>query len=156
MNIITDEHVLRGENSRVKLFEIKNIMKLVPSMMKIMEANNGCGLASPQVGVNKTFFIAKFGEKHRLFINPEIVLSSEEKGRDYEGCLSIPGINGIVERHLSISVKHFDVKTLKPKTELFSGLKARIIQHEIDHLNGILYTDIAEEIFCKDGMEQVG
>lgn len=146
-SIHKEENILRAKNQPVKLFEVNNIVKkIVPQMVKLMKENNGCGIASTQVGINKTFFVAELGQKIRVFINPEIIDYSEEKEKDYEGCLSVPNVSGLVERHLKVTVKYFDGKLMRQNTEVFRGHKARIVQHEIDHLKGILYTDIAEKI----------
>jgi peptide deformylase len=105
-----------------------------------MIKNNGCGIAAPQVGINKRFFVAIINNKEiKIFINPKIIEYSKETNLDTEGCLSIPNMEGVIERYNWIKIKYFNGK--KIVTELYTGLNARIIQHENDHLDGILYTD---------------
>jgi len=124
------------------------IQKLVEEMFETMHFAQGIGLAAPQVGKSLRMFIADASamddedmqDFKKVFINPEIL---EEYGDDYafeEGCLSIPGIREDVIRAEKIRIRYLDEK-LKEHEEVFDGMKARIIQHEYDHINGILFTD---------------
>jgi peptide deformylase len=121
------------------------IKKLVEDMFETMYDAPGIGLAAIQVGVAKrvvTMDIAKKeGEKEpRVFINPEITWSSEEMSTYEEGCLSIPDIHEDVERPARVKVKFLDLDG-KQHEEDAEGLYATCIQHEIDHLNGVLFID---------------
>ncbi|MNP16636.1 Peptide deformylase 1 [compost metagenome] len=107
----------------------------------------GVGLAAPQVGILKRLIVVDVGDENGLIklINPEIV-SSEGEQFGPEGCLSIPGINGDVRRAETVTVKGLDAEG-KEISITGSGLLARAFQHEIDHLNGVIFTDIAEKVY---------
>ncbi|HOC23675.1 MAG TPA: peptide deformylase [bacterium] len=115
-------------------------------MIETMAALDGVGLAATQVNVDKRMLVAKDidHKKLHLLINPEIVAYSEKKEIDIEGCLSLPGLQAEVPRHIKIIVK-----AQTPQGEAVEitakGHFARVLQHEIDHLNGILYIDRAEQ-----------
>ena len=122
-----------------------DIRKLVEDMFETMYDAPGIGLAAIQVGVAKrivTMDLAKKeGEKEpRVFINPEITWSSEEMSTYEEGCLSIPDIHEDVERPARVKVKFLDLDGMEHEEEA-EGLYATCIQHEIDHLNGVLFID---------------
>lgn len=134
--------------------------KLITDMWDTMENANGCGLASPQIGKSLQLFIVDsrttyenldsedqmlYFEKNdkgirETFINAKIISSSEETWEDYEGCLSIPGLSQKVKRPWEISIEYLNQDFIR-QTKTFTGLTARIIQHEYDHTQGILYTD---------------
>jgi peptide deformylase len=121
------------------------IKTLVEDMFETMYDAPGIGLAAIQVGVDLrvvTMDLAKKEGEHnpRVFINPEIVASSEEPSTYEEGCLSIPEIHEEVDRPASVRVKYLDLDG-KPHEDEASGLYATCIQHEIDHLNGVLFID---------------
>jgi len=122
-----------------------DIRKLVDDMFETMYEAPGIGLAAIQVGVSQRVVTMdlskKEGEKNpRVFINPEITWSSEETSVYEEGCLSIPDIHEDVIRPAKVRVKFLDVDG-KPHEEEADGLYATCIQHEIDHLNGVLFID---------------
>lgn len=115
--------------------------KFLQKMLKtVKDDDNAVGLAAPQVGENKRALVAQLGNKYWIMINPCIVSQSEKKVCDEEGCLSIPGEYGKVWRSEKITVEFFDEKFQKKKLVL-SGFDARIVLHEIDHLDGILFVD---------------
>lgn len=127
-----------------------NIKEIISNMWETMYNSEGVGLAAPQVGLDIRLFVIDGGGmvddfpelenfKH-TFINAEIIEESEETARDYEGCLSIPGIREEVVRPNRIRIKYLD-ENFQPKDEVFEGFGARIIQHEYDHIEGILFTD---------------
>lgn len=119
------------------------VINLAESMVKIMKAANGIGLAAPQVGVSQRIIvIAPEGIRPTVLINPEIV-SREGSEVGAEGCLSIPGLYGDVERALHVVVHATDRKGREMEYEL-TGLPARVVQHEIDHLDGKLFIDIVD------------
>lgn len=147
MNIVTveNEEKLRKKCVPVMKEKPNYITNLINSMVELMVNNHGCGIASPQVGVNKRLFIAVLdNEKIELFINPTILEHSEETEIDTEGCLSVPEMCGEVERYKRVKVKYFNGQ--ETVTKWYDGMNARIIQHEYDHLNGVLYIDKAENI----------
>jgi peptide deformylase len=112
------------------------IRNLCTSMIDVMIKNNGIGLAANQVGILKRIIIVSDEGNIRVMINPEIVEFSENTCMMEEGCLSIPETYLPISRAENIKVKYRDLKG-KPHFETYSGLTARIIQHEIDHLDGI-------------------
>lgn len=118
---------------------------LMDNMIQTMHTVNGVGIAAPQVGVSKRIIVALIDEKPRVFINPEIVSMSFRKIDSEEGCLSVPGIFGIVKRARGVKVAALD-RDGKRETVKTNGLSAVILQHEIDHLNGTLFIDKARNI----------
>jgi peptide deformylase len=108
-------------------------------MLETMYAVDGAGLAAPQIGVSKQIAVIDVGEGPICLINPEIVKSEGEE-IDVEGCLSIPGLRAYVKRSTSVIVKALDERG-RPIRVVGEGLLARALQHEIDHLNGVLMTD---------------
>jgi len=138
--------ILRKTAEKVVSFDDK-IKKISEEMYKIMKESEGIGLAGPQVNIDKRIIIVgnlSNGE-YNLYINPEITSSSDSKEISEEGCLSLPDIFGLVKRSKKIYLKYNDLKGNKVK-EKIKGLKAVVIQHEIDHLNGILFIDRVEII----------
>lgn len=127
----------------------KSIKKLAKDMVETMNANNGLGIAAPQVGVNKRLFITtiNIGQDNEgliTMINPEIEFLNEELETGEEGCLSLPDLFKPVTRHKYVRVKYKDLKNNEHILEL-EGLNARVIQHETDHLDGILFIDRIDE-----------
>jgi peptide deformylase len=139
--------ILHEKAKRIKTFDA-NLRKLAADMFETMHANNGVGLAAPQIGQSIRLLVAEYapdpkeGEKgfKVALCNPEIVKASEEMETGAEGCLSIPGWIGDVPRHVSVTVKGQtpEGKELRIKAQDYY---ARVLQHEIDHLNGVLFTD---------------
>jgi peptide deformylase len=110
-------------------------------MYDIMKKADGAGLAAPQAGLNKRMFVYQnyeTGSPECVMINP-VILSSEGEIEDWEGCLSFPGVSIKVKRAEKIKVEYQDVDGDIQETE-FSGMTARVIQHEIEHLDGIVFT----------------
>lgn len=125
-----------------------NILKLIDDMADTMYDAGGVGLAAPQIGIQKRVIVLDphDGETELIeLINPEIIRADGEQ-LGAEGCLSIPGLNGDVNRKLNITVIGWDRDGNEIIIEA-SDYLARIFQHEIDHLNGILFTDIAETVY---------
>ena len=134
--------VLRQKAKRVPGMDPK-LEKLIDNMLETMPAINGVGLAAPQVGVSlRLAVIGMPDEEPIVLINPEMVKRSGERIID-EACLSIPGYRGEIKRSVSVTVKARDRRgkgfRLKAK-----GLLAQALEHEIDHLNGVLYIDHLE------------
>lgn len=142
---IYGDPVLRVKAEPVTAFD-DSLEELVDRMKDDMYDEDGIGLAAPQIGESVRLFITDHtaGEHEPLiFVNPEITWYSEEKSDYDEGCLSIPGINVLINRPSSISVKAQDVTGKEFVMEHIEGLLARVIQHENDHLDGILFVDRA-------------
>lgn len=137
---------LRKPTEFVKKEEIPQFLPFIEEMKKIIIKTEGLGLAANQVGLNKRFFLAYYKNKFYLIFNPEIIKISKKEEINEEGCLSIPGIIGLVKRAKKIVIKGLNEKGKEIKIKA-NGLLARIFQHEIDHLNGILIIDKAGKLY---------
>jgi peptide deformylase len=146
--------VLRRKAHKVTNFD-KDFQALVEDMIETMRAAPGVGLAAPQIGVSTRLITVEYSQDEdkedspkKLFVvaNPEIVETSEEKEVAVEACLSIPGWVGEVERHVKITVKGLN-RYGKPTKIKVDGWLARIFQHEIDHLEGVVYPDRAIRVW---------
>ena len=124
-------------------------------MHETMKGADGCGLAAPQVGVSERMLIVDGNELVenypelkgfvRKMINPEVIEESEETSSYSEGCLSIPNVDADITRPKTIKVRYYD-ENLEQKEEVFDDFAARMVQHEMDHLNGVMFTDKAAPI----------
>jgi len=136
--------ILRNKSKKITSFDDK-LIEFSEKLSRLMFEHEGAGLAAPQIGENIRIVaveIPNTTEKESLIlVNPEIVFQSEELQTDTEGCLSIPDIRAIVKRPMTISVKAFSANGKPIFLENVSGFFARAIQHEIDHLDGILFID---------------
>ena len=154
------EPILRKKAKPVTKFD-KDLQILIDDMFETMREAPGVGLAAPQINLPMQLAVIEYAEgedeeqeedapppkkKQFVLINPEIVKTSEEKVMGIEGCLSIPGLHGEVERHESIQVKALNRHGSPVKLKV-DGWMARIFQHEIDHLNGVLFTDKAVRVW---------
>lgn len=132
-----------SEVLRQKAEPVKNITnrtrKLIKDMIETMYAADGAGLAAPQIGISKQIVVIDVGEGPICLVNPEII-EAEGEQIDVEGCLSIPGLRAYVKRSSRVVVNALNEKG-RPIRVTGEGLLARALQHEIDHLNGILMTD---------------
>lgn len=161
--------VLRRKAKAVTNFG-KDLQTLIDDMIETMRDAPGVGLAAPQVGISERLAVVEYAEEDEdeevetvhedmekppkppkpkqlfVLINPEIVKASEEKVMGIEGCLSIPGLLGEVERHEALHVKALN-RHGKPVKLKVDGWLARIFQHEIDHLNGVVFTDLAQRVW---------
>ncbi|MCJ7646301.1 peptide deformylase [bacterium] len=132
------DNVLRRKSREVKEMN-GDIQKLIDNMAKLMYRNKGVGLAAPQVGILKRVIVADVGEGLVSLVNPKI-LWRQGKDTMSEGCLSIPGINLEVKRSKEVIVEGLNREGEKVQLGAV-GLLARVLQHEIDHLEGILIVD---------------
>lgn len=141
----TDNPILRKKSAKVPKVT-KKTLKLLKDMEDSMIATNGVGIAAPQVGVNDQICHITINKERDTFpmINPVILERSKEKVTDTEGCLSLPGHWGPVERSLSVKVRFTDAQG-QERTMVFRNFEARIVQHEVDHLNGKLFVDHVPE-----------
>jgi peptide deformylase len=123
----------------------EGIKAFLAEMFSAMETGKGVGLAAPQVGRSERFFVTKIeGDKGRVFINPVITRTSEGLAMIEEGCLSIPGLYADVKRPAEITVQAYNEKG-RPFSMDADGFLARVIQHELDHLDGQLFIDRVSE-----------
>ena len=159
------EPVLRRKARPVSTFD-QNLQTLIDDMVDTMRDAPGVGLAAPQVGIGQRLIVVEYAEppeegkeekqvKPRLYVmaNPEIVKTSEDKVLGVEGCLSIPGLVGEVERYSMVQVKGLNRRgqPMKVKAE---GWLARIFQHEIDHINGVVFPDRATRVWKPEPDEE--
>jgi peptide deformylase len=142
--IYKDGHQILRKKAQPVIKITKKIEKLIKDMLETMYDANGAGLAAPQIGISMQLVVIDVGQGPMVLINPVIVKGSG-KSVDVEGCLSIPGLIGYVERFEQVTVEALDIKGRPYKVE-GEGFLARALQHEIDHLQGILYTDKATNI----------
>lgn len=145
--------VLRRKARKVEIFD-DELLALVDDMIETMRAAPGVGLAAPQVSDSRRLIVVEYGDDEneeapkKLFVvaNPELKPLTEEKVMGVEGCLSVPGLVGEVARYSKVQVKGQN-KRGQPVKITAEGWLARIFQHEVDHLNGVLFPDIAEEVW---------
>ncbi|MEV2907929.1 peptide deformylase [Paenibacillus larvae] len=152
--VMDPDPVLREKAKPVTKFN-SSLHKLLHDMADTMYENEGVGLAAPQVGILKRAIVMDVGDEHGLIelVNPEIVATSGEQIGP-EGCLSIPDLQGDVRRPMNVTVKGQDRngnEVIVEGTELL----ARCIMHEVDHLNGILFTDLALKLY-RNELEENG
>ena len=114
--------------------------KIAEKMVEAMIRANGVGLAAPQIGVSKRIIVLDLDGQFHILINPEIIETSSETEEAIEGCLSVPGVDAEVTRKLRAHVRGITLDEKEVDVE-GEGLMARAIQHEIDHLNGVLFID---------------
>jgi len=145
-------HAILKEKTKPISTDYPNLEQVIINMFETMYHANGVGLAAPQVGLGIQIFIVdgapledkqsdpKLKDFKKVFINPQILEEKGEKWGYEEGCLSIPGLRDTVYRHSVVQLKYTD-EHFQEHIEEFDGLRARIIQHEYDHLQGILFTD---------------
>lgn len=134
-----DSPILRTKTKNVATVT-KDILQLVGDMERTCNDADGLGIAAPQVGVSQRLCLAKINGKLTPLINPRITQRSDNVTSMEEGCLSLPGINVDVVRPVSIVVQYLDAAG-KPQERALRGMDARVVQHEVDHLEGILIVD---------------
>ena len=160
--IFSDDPLLRKKSSRIRRVT-PDVEQLVDDMFETMRESNGVGLAAVQVGVPVRLLVIQIPEdledpdagKSLVLINPKLARTSEETENGVEGCLSVPGLVGEVERHLQVTVKGLDRHGNKTRLRA-EGYLARVLQHEIDHLDGVLFIDRTENIWeVEEGEEEL-
>lgn len=145
------EAVLRRKADKIDSVD-KPLKRLLDDMVETMYAANGIGLAGPQIGVSRRVCVVDAGDGPLRLVNPRIV---DREGRSFgsEGCLSIPGIFGEVERWTKVVVKALDEHG-EPKVYEANGLLSVVFQHELDHLDGRLFTDLARDLIDAAAIER--
>jgi len=155
--ITLPNETLRQKARKVTSFGA-DLQILIDDMVDTMRAAPGVGLAAPQVNIPLRVIVVEFNEtedeeappKLYVCVNPKITPSTTEEEIGTEGCLSIPGIVGDVSRPIAVSVKALN-RHGQPMKLKASGWLARIFQHEVDHLNGVLFVDLAEKVWPIEG-----
>jgi len=145
--LINPNPVLRRKSKEISKEELnsKELQELCLDMAKTMKAKDGLGLAAPQIGENIRLIVINTQDGTICLLNPKITKRSWGKERGEEGCLSLPNIFGEVKRHKKIDCLYLNAKGKEVKIQA-NGLLARVIQHEIDHLDGILFIDKAKNV----------
>jgi len=157
--------VLRRKARPVTRFD-KSLQALIDEMIETMREAPGVGLAAPQVGISDRLIVVEYYENEKaeeaedemkkkvwVVLNPEIVKTSEEKVMGVEGCLSVPNLVGEVERHVAVQIKGLN-RHGQPMRIKAQGWLSRIFQHEIDHLNGVVFTDLATRVWLPQTEEE--
>ncbi|KAG9404640.1 hypothetical protein AC1031_004839 [Aphanomyces cochlioides] len=138
---------LRKVSQTVK--DVKEIRPAVKQMKSIVGEHQGLGLAAPQVGINQRFFLMveqipdheDFELTYEAIINPKILAKSDAVTKDFEGCLSFPGYQGVVSRAKEIEVSYTTLDGKQVENRVLKDLHARVFQHELDHLDGVMFLD---------------
>jgi peptide deformylase len=155
--------VLRQRAKPVQAFGTQELRELVADMTETMKAKNGAGLAAPQIGVSQRVVIFGVDSNPRypeaeavpftVLVNPKLVMLTREIEEDWEGCLSVPGLRGVVPRYTKLRYTGFDAEG-NAIERVAEGFHARVVQHECDHLDGILYpqrmTDLGKLGFIEE------
>ncbi|MDD2807777.1 MAG: peptide deformylase [Patescibacteria group bacterium] len=144
---IYPEPILRSQAKTLTTEELRSqeIQQLILDMGQTMQQADGVGLAAPQVGKSISLAVINTEDGNLVLINPKISYKSWRQELGEEGCLSIPKVFGLVKRSIKIKITALDQTGKKIKFTA-TGMFARVIQHEIDHLNGVLFIDKAKEI----------
>ena len=145
--------VLKSRATPVKDFD-ESLERLAEDMKRIMRENEGVGLAANQIGRLKRIFVASLEDEEYAIVNPVIEERSEASEKDIEGCLSIPKIRVEVERSCAVTVSGKDPSGAPVRVEA-EGVLARIFQHEIDHLDGVLILDRTDRESRKNALREI-
>ncbi len=140
--IVTEPNsILRKKSRKIIDFKDYKTKKIIQDLKDtLIDCKEGLGLAAPQIGINLRVFALNIKNEILIFVNPEITHFSTKESPEKEGCLSVPGIAGKVDRANKVVMKYYDESGKKHKIKA-KGIIAQAFQHEIDHLNGILYID---------------
>ena len=144
--------VLRKKGAEITK-DYPELKELIDNMWETMYESNGVGLAAPQIGKSINLFVIdatpmqdpKYGEFKKVFINVEIIEEFGEKWEYEEGCLSIPNVRDNVKRYSDLVIRYMDENFVEHEEEI-SGMPARVIQHEFDHIKGVLFVDHLSEL----------
>lgn len=147
--------VLRSPTTPIENISAPTVQKLIDNLLKTVNKTNGVGIAAPQVSQSLQLFIVASRPNLRYLnaptmeptpmINPQILAYSDETDKDWEGCLSVPGMRGLVVRSREIEVSYTD-RHGEPHQKIFTDFVARIIQHEYDHIHGKVFLDRVESM----------
>lgn len=141
LNVLTDpDPFLRRKSRKVEDPKSPEIQKLIKDMVFTMREQKGIGLAAVQVSIDLCILVIETKDDAVVFVNPEIIQSTDKTEIGEEGCLSLPGKFGFVNRKTAVTVKSLDARGIEQIHDA-EGLFSRVLQHEIDHLSGILFID---------------
>jgi peptide deformylase len=148
-----DNDTLQKVSRPVAIFN-KRLHDLLDDMQETLAEANGLGLAAPQVGIlRRAVLVVNEADEVCELVNPEII-SAEGEQEGFEGCLSVPGFYGVVKRPLIVTVQAFD-RNGKAFTMTGEAMTARCLCHEIDHLNGHLYTEYADRLYTQEELDEM-
>ena len=158
IDVPTDSAILRTPSVDLTAAELSSpvLQVLLDKMLYTVQdpSQDGVGIAAPQVGLNKRIVCVqrfdKPGEPFECYLNAHLDSLGGEIAVGPEGCLSVPGKRGLVPRHTRVQIRYVAPGTAEERTEAVEGFTAVIFQHEIDHLDGILYTDRADSVFVNE------
>jgi len=138
---VLGDPVLRGKSQEVKKID-ESMVSLARDMIDSINSGYqpGVGLAAPQIGVSKRVIVVNYGENIEVYINPEIEILDSSQETEEEGCLSVPNLRAEVKRYKKVKFSALNLSGQKVELEA-EGMQARIFQHEIDHLDGLLFID---------------
>lgn len=136
-----ETEILRAKTQDITDFG-KNLKKLIETLLDTVKKEKGVGLAAPQIGSSENVCVAKISGSFKVFVNPKITWSSDQATVCEEGCLSLPDVWLMIPRAEEIVVSFCDEKGEQKELKL-AGMEARIMQHEVDHLDGVLIVDRA-------------
>ena len=142
--VVMGDPILRTATAEVDAFD-RDLKMLVRDLFETMYHAEGIGLAAPQIGISRRVIVIDLRSEEQpearlALINPSVVWASAESDKEPEGCLSIPGLEEVIKRSLAIRVEAVDIDGGRMELEA-EGLFARVLQHEMDHLDGILFVD---------------
>lgn len=153
--------LLREVAAPVTSFGSEELQQLIEDMDETMRSLNGAGIAAPQIGVSQRVVIFELKDNPRypyitpvpytVLINPVLTVLADEQDEGWEGCLSVPGLRGLVPRYKHLRYQGFDARG-EPIDRTVSGFHARVVQHEVDHLDGVLFPQRVKDM-TKFGFE---
>ena len=151
---IIGDPILRKKSREVEKIDDR-IIQLLDDMEETMRDANGLGLAAPQIGILKRLVVVDMQDGNGVMkmINPKITKKSEDTQENLEGCLSIPGKSGVVDRPKNLVLEYTDINGKNVIVDC-DEYKAVCICHELDHLEGVLYTDLAKRMYDNSELEQ--
>ena len=156
--IPADSSILRAQSIDLGAKEVDSpeLQTLIAKMLRTVTdpSQDGVGIAAPQVGINRRIILVqrfdKPGEPFEAYVNVKVDSLAGEIVIGPEGCLSVPGLRGLVKRHNKIGISYLDLSSRERIQEEIEGFTAVIFQHECDHLDGILYIDKADSVYVSD------
>lgn len=152
--------VLRSATAILSSTDIEDLKEVLPEVLKVMYDKKGIGLAGPQIGISARFFVIDISEAQntpQVFVNPEITYQSDTLVEDHEGCLSFPGLHLRIDRPDTVSIKALNENGEEVIIDKATGLLARVLQHEYEHLEGLLFIEklsSGEYLILKDKLKK--